>query len=248
MARDAQRAALAVAALLICLSLVFNPGGRNRKVLVLLMFVAVFTAICFQAMIFSPMPITAAHAAFAEIRLTDDIGFYVALVPTIIAGVLCLVRMIWTMTGPSKTLPAEPCSRASVVFRCVSQAMSSGTLSVICDDHSPLGALGVPGDMRGRARLRRPVPTSRRWGPSPVAITRRITAKRRPAPAEVATFCGSASVRIGCRRRISGSGALPSRPFVIGILCVGPTQRCVTPDAALHSDLGAACPGRRDSV
>ena len=98
-------AALAVAALLICLSLVFNPGGRNRKVLVLLMFVAVFTAICFQAMIFSPMPITAAHAAFAEIRLTDDIGFYVALVPTIIAGVLCLVRMIWTMTGPSKTLP-----------------------------------------------------------------------------------------------------------------------------------------------
>jgi hypothetical protein len=26
-------------------------------------------------------------------------------VPTIIAGVLCLVRMIWTMTGPSKALP-----------------------------------------------------------------------------------------------------------------------------------------------
>jgi hypothetical protein len=97
--------ALAVAAVLICLSLVFNPGGKVRKILVVLMFAAVLTAICFQAMIFTPMPITAAHAAFAETRLTSDVGFFVALVPTIIAGVLCLVRMTWTMTGSSKTLP-----------------------------------------------------------------------------------------------------------------------------------------------
>ena len=97
--------ALAVAAVLVCLSLVFNPGGRVRKILVVLMFAAVLTAICFQAMIFTPMPITAAHAAFAETRLTSDVGFFVALVPTIIAGVLCLVRMTWTMTGPSKTPP-----------------------------------------------------------------------------------------------------------------------------------------------
>jgi hypothetical protein len=104
--------ALAVAAVLICFSLVFSPGGLVRKVLVFLMFAAVFTAICFQAMVFTPMPITAAHAAFAETRLTSGPGFYVALVPTIIAGMLCLVRMIWTMSGPSKTLPlAELVSR-----------------------------------------------------------------------------------------------------------------------------------------
>jgi hypothetical protein len=94
--------ALAVAAVLVCLSLVFNPGGRVRRILVFLMFAAVFAAIAFQAMIFTPMPITAAHAAFAETRLVDEPGFYVALVPTIIAGVLCLVRMIWTMAIPAR--------------------------------------------------------------------------------------------------------------------------------------------------
>jgi hypothetical protein len=98
--------ALAVAALLVCLSLVFNPTGKLRKTLVFLMFAAVFTAICFEAMIFTPMPITSAHTAFAQTQLNCDSGFFVALVPTIIAGALCLVRMIWTMTGPSmKPLP-----------------------------------------------------------------------------------------------------------------------------------------------
>jgi len=104
--------ALAVAAVLVCLSLVFNPPGLVRKLLVFLMSAAVFTAICFEAMIFTPMPITPAHAAFAETRLSVESGFTVALVPTIIAGVLCLVRMIWTMT-----LSAQPAAQAEIPRR-----------------------------------------------------------------------------------------------------------------------------------
>jgi len=101
--------ALAAAAVLVCLSLVFNPRGLARKILVSLMFAAVFTAVCFEAMIYSPMPITPMHSEFGGIGRMEQPGFFVALVPTIIAGLLCLVRMVWTMAIPARPpAPALP--------------------------------------------------------------------------------------------------------------------------------------------
>jgi len=104
--------ALAAAAVLVCLSLVFNPRGLARKILVSLMFAAVFTAACFETMIYSPMPITPMHSEFGGIGRMELPGFFVALVPTIIAGLLCLVRMVWTMA-----IPARPAAQAEIPRR-----------------------------------------------------------------------------------------------------------------------------------
>ena len=92
--------ALGVAALLVGASLVFEFGSRGRKLLVLLMFASVLVSIGFQVMIYTPYPITEAHRQFAECDWSELDGFLVAFVPSIIAGVLCLARMGWTMTAP----------------------------------------------------------------------------------------------------------------------------------------------------
>ncbi len=92
-------AALGAAALLVGFSLVFDPGLRLRKLLVLLTFASVFVAIVFQMMIHSPYTIATAPRLpdGAALRGTDD--FLWAVISTVVAGALCLVRMTWTMTA-----------------------------------------------------------------------------------------------------------------------------------------------------
>ena len=95
-------AALAAAGLLVLLSLTLNVGGVARKFLVVLMFACLAAAICFEAMIFTPLPITPDHAEFGQFRLVQQQGFVVALAPTIVAAVVCAARMVWTMAWRSK--------------------------------------------------------------------------------------------------------------------------------------------------
>jgi len=46
--------------------------------------------------------LTPAHAEFGQFRLVARDGFSVALVPTIIATVVCAARMVWTMAWRCK--------------------------------------------------------------------------------------------------------------------------------------------------
>jgi hypothetical protein len=95
-------AALATAGVLVLLSLTLNLGTAGRKLLVVLMFASLAAAICFEVMIYTPLPITQAHVEFGQFRLMERPGFLVALVPTIIAAVVCAARMIWTMAWRPK--------------------------------------------------------------------------------------------------------------------------------------------------
>jgi hypothetical protein len=95
-------AALAVAGVLVVLSLTLNLGAGARKLLVVLMFASLAAAICFEVMIYTPLPITPAHVEFGQLHLDQQDGFLVALVPTIIAAVICAVRMVWTIAWRSK--------------------------------------------------------------------------------------------------------------------------------------------------
>ena len=54
-------AALAVAGVLVLLSLALNLGAAARKLLVVLMFASLAAAICFEVMIYTPLPITPEH-------------------------------------------------------------------------------------------------------------------------------------------------------------------------------------------
>jgi hypothetical protein len=94
-------AALGLAALLVGVSLTVSLGVRIKKILVLLMFVCVLAAIVFQILIFSPYPITDAHRSLGMYTLDKHDGFLYALVPSLIAAGLCLLRMTWTMTASS---------------------------------------------------------------------------------------------------------------------------------------------------
>ncbi len=85
--------ALGVAALLVGASLALDFGVTARKFLVLLTFAGILAAITFQIMIYSPYPITAAHESFDTSALYEREGFLVALIPSVIACVLCVVRM-----------------------------------------------------------------------------------------------------------------------------------------------------------
>ena len=89
--------ALGVAALLVGISLVWNPRVTTRKLLVLFMFVSLLAAIVFQVMIYSPYPISEVHRSLDVSSVHELEGFYVAFVPTIIACALSLARMGWTM-------------------------------------------------------------------------------------------------------------------------------------------------------
>jgi hypothetical protein len=95
-------AALAAAGVLVLLSLTLNLGTAARKLLVVLMFASLATAICYEVMIYTPLPITPAHAEFGQLRLAEQPGFFVALVPTIVAAAVCAARMVWTMAWRSK--------------------------------------------------------------------------------------------------------------------------------------------------
>lgn len=101
-------AALAAAGVLVLLSLTMNLGAAARKLLVVLMFASLVAAICFEAMIFTPLPVTDAHREFGQFRLVGRDGFYVALIPTIIAAVACAARMVWTMAWPSRCEADRP--------------------------------------------------------------------------------------------------------------------------------------------
>jgi hypothetical protein len=101
-------AALAAAGVLVLLSLTTNLGAAARKLLVVLMFASLAAAICFEAMIFTPLPITPAHAEFGQFRLAQQEGFIVALAPTIVAAAVCAARMVWTMAWRSKGDAACP--------------------------------------------------------------------------------------------------------------------------------------------
>ncbi len=98
--------ALAAAAVLVGLSLVFRLGVLARKFLVLLMFAAMAAAVAFQLMIYSPYPFTGAHRSLETSSLHELDGYFVAMIPSIIAGVLCVLRMGWTMTASAQ--PAAP--------------------------------------------------------------------------------------------------------------------------------------------
>ncbi|MBN2475349.1 MAG: hypothetical protein JXB62_12125 [Pirellulales bacterium] len=103
--------ALGAAALLVGASLAFDLGTGARKLLVLLMFAAVLTALVFQVLIFSPYPMSEMHQLLMrDPSWRQDDGFLVALVPSMIAGGLCLVRMAWTMIpwGSGRQLPPIP--------------------------------------------------------------------------------------------------------------------------------------------
>jgi hypothetical protein len=92
-------AALGAAALLVGISLTLHLGVRARKIFVLLIFACVLAAIVFQVLIFSPYPITEAHRWLATYPVDRHEGFLFALIPSLIAAGLCLVRMMWTMTA-----------------------------------------------------------------------------------------------------------------------------------------------------
>ena len=94
--------ALGAAGVLVLLSLTMNLGAAARKLLVVLIFAGLVAAICFEVMIFTPLPITPAHAQFGQVRLMEQAGFLVALVPTVIAAVVCAARMVWTMAWRCK--------------------------------------------------------------------------------------------------------------------------------------------------
>jgi len=94
--------ALALAAILVGASLTLDLGVGTRKLLVFLMFVTMLAAIGFQVMICTPYPITEAHRQFASVHWRELDGHLAALIPSVIAGALCLVRMGWTMTASSK--------------------------------------------------------------------------------------------------------------------------------------------------
>jgi len=98
-------AALGAAALLVGFSLVFDPGVRLRKLLVLLTFASVFVAIVFQMMIYSPYTITGAPLLPAGTDPHETDGFLMAVISTVVAGALCLVRMTWTMTASAAAAP-----------------------------------------------------------------------------------------------------------------------------------------------
>jgi len=95
--------ALGAAAFFVLVSLAFDCGPKARRLLVVLVFAGVLTAIVFQILIFSPYPITDDHRLAREASWHADDGFLVALVPSIIAGALCLLRMSWTMTNWGNT-------------------------------------------------------------------------------------------------------------------------------------------------
>ena len=93
-------AALAVAALLVGVSLAMNLWVGARKILVLLMFASVLAALAFQGMIWSPFPISEIHRQFVDSNWhLNDKAYLVAIVSTAVAAALCLVRMAWTMTA-----------------------------------------------------------------------------------------------------------------------------------------------------
>ena len=95
--------ALAVAALLVGTSLTLNLGVGTRKLLVLLMFGSVLVALAFQAMIWTPFPITETHRQLAGSNWhLNQQEYLLALVSSAVAGALCLVRMAWTMTASPK--------------------------------------------------------------------------------------------------------------------------------------------------
>jgi hypothetical protein len=91
--------ALGVAAFLVFISLVFDLGTRTRRFLVIFTFVAVLVAIAFQLVIYSPYPVTQAQQALGNLSVYAANGFLVALIPSIVAAGLCLLRMTWTMTA-----------------------------------------------------------------------------------------------------------------------------------------------------
>jgi hypothetical protein len=106
-------AALVVLAALVFVSLTVPIGARVRKVLVLLMFFATLTAIIFQALVFSPYGAGRWWEDLPELRA--DGGYFAALVPTIFAGVFCLIRMIWTMGATDKPPLVSPAFEKPIV-------------------------------------------------------------------------------------------------------------------------------------
>jgi hypothetical protein len=90
---------LVLAGVLVGVSLTSNLGIRLRKILVLLIFACVLVAVVFQILIFSPYPLTDAHRSLALYSLRYESGFMMALIPSLIAAGLCLVRMLWTVTA-----------------------------------------------------------------------------------------------------------------------------------------------------
>ena len=99
--------ALAVAALLVGISLTLDLGLGVRKLLVFLMFVSVLMGIGFQVMLFTPYAITEAHRQFAASNWRETETYFVALIPSIIACALCLVRMGWTMPISAEARPPQ---------------------------------------------------------------------------------------------------------------------------------------------
>ena len=94
--------ALAVAAAMVGVSLMFRLGVGARKFLVLLMFASVLASVAFQLMIYSPYPFTEAHRSLESSTLHELEGYFVALIPSIIAGIFCVLRMGWTMTATTR--------------------------------------------------------------------------------------------------------------------------------------------------
>jgi hypothetical protein len=99
--------ALGVLAGLVCLSLAFNWGPIMRRLFNLAMFISAFAALLFELMIFSN---SMGWGFQRPIQLRDtETGFGLALVPTICAVAISLLRMLWTMPAGRRIRPEQPC-------------------------------------------------------------------------------------------------------------------------------------------
>lgn len=98
-------AALIVLAVLVFLSLTVPLGARARKGVVLLMFFATLAAIIFQVLPFSPYG-RLLHGVVESPH--PDGGYFAALIPTVFAGLCCLIRMTWTMGATDHPPLATP--------------------------------------------------------------------------------------------------------------------------------------------
>lgn len=97
-------ASLGLLALLASASLVIPWGATGRRLLVLLMFASAVSAVVFINMGFSPYFVP---PELSRTMREDYPGFPLALAPACVAGVLCLIRMLWTMP-PQRDLPKVP--------------------------------------------------------------------------------------------------------------------------------------------
>lgn len=99
--------ALAVATVFVVAALLFNPTGVLRKLLVVVTFAAIVTAILFEVLPLSPYGRSHLRQFVPEVSyLWEDDGWIMSIVMSSLAGFMTLVRMIWTMVSSGSSSPS----------------------------------------------------------------------------------------------------------------------------------------------